>query len=97
MSNVTFIITQVLARAARIESREMSRVGALYDRWNVTNKPLGNGRTSCLVCNSSFGVLEATPRICGDCVRKVCATCSIEAVAIESAKYQVWNSFFTSF
>lgn len=71
-------IEQVLARAARIEQKEMNRVSNLYERWTCMNKPMGNGRTNCLICNSVFGTFECTPKICADCMMNVCSTCSID-------------------
>lgn len=79
-------IEQVLARAAKIESKEMSRISVLYDRWNVTNKPLGNGKTNCLICNCNFGILESSPKICSDCMKNVCTTCSIETYPVASSR-----------
>jgi hypothetical protein len=62
-------IEQVLRRAAQIDQKEMSRVDKLYKRYNSMNRPQGNGETTCIICNSNFGILGATPRICNDCLK----------------------------
>jgi flagellar motor protein MotB len=62
-------IEQVLKRAAQIEQKELNRVDKLYKRYNSMNRPQGNGETTCLICNSNFGILGATPRICNDCLK----------------------------
>lgn len=45
------------------------------------NKPQGNGETTCIICNSNFGILGATPRICSFCIKNVCTTCSVDALS----------------
>lgn len=62
-------IEQVLKRASAIEQKEYDRIGRLYQRYNMMNKPQGNGETSCFICNSNFGILGASPRICNDCLK----------------------------
>lgn len=79
-------IEQVLMRAARIEQKEMNRINNLYNRWNTINNPLGNGKLNCLVCNTNFGILESSPKICSDCLKNVCGTCSIETTLPENPR-----------
>ncbi len=76
-------IEKVLTRAAKIEKKELTRIKNLYDRWNLINKPLGNGKTNCFICNCNFGILESSPKICSDCLMNVCGTCSIDTVSFE--------------
>jgi hypothetical protein len=53
------------------------------------NRPLGNGETTCYICNYSFGILSGTPRICNDCLKHVCMTCSIDALS-SSKNSTIW-------
>jgi len=74
-------IEQVMQRACMIEQKETDRINKLMHRYNQMNRPLGNGESTCLICNSNFGILGATPRICSDCLKNVCTTCSIDSLS----------------
>ncbi len=87
-------IDQVLARAAKIEKKELSRIRTLYERWNLINKPLGNGKTNCFICNCNFGILESSPKICSDCLKNVCSTCSIDTVSLEAVGSRAATIYF---
>lgn len=82
-------IEQVMLRATLIEHKEIDRINKLYQRYNSMNRPQGNGETSCLICNSFFGILSSTPRICSDCFKNVCSTCSVDALS-SSKQTTIW-------
>jgi len=82
-------IEQVMMRAALIEQKEIDRISKLYQRYNSMNRPQGNGETTCLICNTNFGILSSTPRICSDCFKNVCTTCSVDALS-SSKQTTIW-------
>ena len=90
ISDAEFIeIERVMQRASAIEQKESDRVQKLFTRYNSMNRPLGNGESSCYICNYAFGILSGSPRICNDCLKQVCMTCSIDALS-SSKQSTIW-------
>ena len=90
ISDAEFLeIERVMQRANMIEQKEVDRIGKLYQRYTCMNRPLGNGETNCYICNYSFGILSGSPRICNDCLKHVCMTCSIDTLS-SSKQSTIW-------
>lgn len=83
ISDAEFVeIEHVLKRANQVEQKELDRINKLFQRYQSMNRPQGNGETTCYICNCNFGILGATPRICSDCLKNVCQTCSIDSLSL---------------
>ncbi|EDO41934.1 predicted protein, partial [Nematostella vectensis] len=62
------IIKNVIQRADRIQLQEEGRVGRLVEKLeNLRNNAIGNGRDTCLLCASKFGLLKTIDKECDIC------------------------------
>lgn len=73
------IIRDVLERSERLRHIEEERVGRLVDKLeNMHNSAIGDGRETCLLCNSKFGTLKVVPKRCDICEKNVCQKCGLD-------------------
>ncbi|KAK2574171.1 Double C2-like domain-containing protein beta [Acropora cervicornis] len=73
------IIRDVLERSERLRQIEEERIGRLVDKLeNMHNSAIGDGRETCLLCNSKFGTLKVVAKRCDICEKNVCQKCGLD-------------------
>ncbi|XP_066516231.1 double C2-like domain-containing protein beta isoform X1 [Hoplias malabaricus] len=83
------VILNVIHRAEQLELIEQHRIGRLIERLeNMRRSAVGNGRSQCLLCGESLGLLGTPSVLCLDCHKKVCTKCGIETAC--SQKRAQW-------
>lgn len=77
-------IKHVIKRAKKVKLIDNGRVRKLYERYVSISKSQGNGNTTCVFCSCHFKRLNITPRLCSDCLKYCCVTCSFDTLSAES-------------
>lgn len=73
------IIREVLERSERIRQNEEERIGRLVEKLeNMCNNAIGDGKETCLLCNSKFGTLKVVAKKCDICGKNVCQKCGLD-------------------
>ncbi|XP_074635680.1 rabphilin-3A-like [Acropora palmata] len=73
------IIRDVLERSEKLRQIEEERIGRLVDKLeNMHNSAIGDGRETCLLCNSKFGTLKVVAKRCDICEKNVCQKCGLD-------------------
>lgn len=73
------IIRNVLERSERLRHVEEERIGRLVEKVeNMQNNAIGDGRETCLLCNSKFGALKVIAKRCDICGMSVCQKCGLD-------------------
>ncbi|KAL9981944.1 hypothetical protein ACROYT_G010711 [Oculina patagonica] len=77
------IIRNVLERADRIRQVEEERIGRMVEKLeNMRNNAIGDGKETCLLCSSKFG-LKVVSKRCDICEKCVCQKCGLDTVDSE--------------
>lgn len=73
------IIRNVLERSERIRQVEEERIGRLVEKLeNMCNNAIGDGKETCLLCNSKFGTLKVVSKRCDICGKCACQKCGVD-------------------
>lgn len=83
------MIRSVLERSEKIRQVEEERIGRLVEKLeNMCNNAIGDGKETCLLCNSKFGTLKVISRRCDICGKFVCQKCGVVTHGAEGD--QIW-------